>query len=706
LSLLLILLIMPLLSGNLAIVAQQYQATLTEWTLPTPNSGVRALTLDRSGSCCWFVEYYGNKLGHLDTTSNTFQEWVVPTDSANPYDLAVANNPVSPEFWGTEYASNRIFSFTPETSKFTEYPLPVWNSGAGYISIEPTGTTVRVWFTETTANGNGELIYDPTSANATLYEDHFPAQAGGGALGVYAESNSVWFAGFSALIKWDRTTQQYSIWPLPVHGAAIGRFITIDSYGQAWYTQGTQNATSSENFAGVLKSNGILEEWTLPSRGADPQKISINPQTLQPWIAERSLAAEAGAIAVLANSSEPRLVPVTSTTYPSGGTPYILPSTSKKAVPTTTLTPPITRTISGLSTGQFTEFLTATANPQDIVTDSRGNVWFSEPGTNRIAELSNFTPDFTFTTSPQAMSLPQGGSATVTLTALSISGYQGSITIGTSGLPNTLSASPKITLTIPTGAKNASSGIVLSIDPNATLGTSLITFGGSDGTHEHAASVLLTVTSKNATAPSKPQCLLAAATYGSDLSSGVNSLRGFRGSVLGTKIGRSFLTIFNSWYYSFSPRVASYASTHSNVREGVKGLMYPLIGSLMLVSAVYAALSFNPEFAVVLSGLLACVLIGSLYLAVPLLIIKRALRISLRSLNRLCLIATLGGLSGLLVGLRVGSNSLMMAASLVTVLSITLGAGVLTAEFVSTLKLSVPNWIALAQASQETRLKP
>lgn len=151
--------------------------------------------------------------------------------------------------WGTEFGASRIFAFWPRSGLFKEYSLPHAYSGVGCISVEPaTDDQTRVWSTETTRNVNGELVYDPTAVNAALYEDSFPAAVGGGAYAVYALANSVWFAGFSPLVRWDWISQQYTVWSLPTHGSALGRPIAIDANHDVWYTQGSSNATIDDNY--------------------------------------------------------------------------------------------------------------------------------------------------------------------------------------------------------------------------------------------------------------------------------------------------------------------------------------------------------------------------------------------------------------------------------------------------------------------------
>jgi len=661
----------------------QSQVTITEWTVPTPASGPLALTLDQSGACCWFLEYYGNKLGHLDVNTNTFQEWPIPTSTSNPFDLAFTSNGGSSSLWGTEYGSNKVFKFSPTTNVFLEYYLSSPNAGVGYISIEPSAPQVRVWFTETLRNGNGELIYDPTSGNATLYEDSFPSAVGGGAYGVFAESNSVWFAGFSALVRWDRASQQYTMWPLPVHGSATGRFITVDSYGQPWYTQGVTNATSEGNFVGVLRSNGVIQEWRLPTLGADPRKITINRLSGQPWIAERSLAAKEGAIAVLSNSSEGTLVTTTPTTAPSSGTPVVLAPTSTTVAASIHTVLPAAYETGGLSGQQFTEYSIEPNSPQDIVTDSQGNIWISEPTANKIARLSGFSPDFALSASPQFISLSKGSSGVISIVGTSTSGYRGNPTISPVHLPYGVTFSPGQSRLNIQPERNASVQVTLDVGRNATAGLNSVTVEGNDGTIIHTTSILLMVSNTTSAPLGKSQCLIATATSGSELSPEVELLRDFRDNILTSQTGASFLSIFNSWYYSFSPYVANRIRDDLYEREVMKGALYPLIGFLALSSALYSVLSASPECATLISGLIGSCMIGVFYAGLPLAVIKRRLRLNLRLSVQLCAALLLCGLGGILVGLDFGSTTLLMITSSLTVLSATCGSAALTAEAIS-----------------------
>jgi hypothetical protein len=71
---------------------------------------------------------------------------------------------------------------------------------------------------------------------------------------------------------------------------------------------------------------------------------------------------------------------------------------------------------------------------------------------------------------------------------------------------------------------------------------------------------------------------------------------------------------FNSFYYSFSPTVASALAESPILSQMVRVLLYPLVAALRVSSTIFDGLSFMPELAVVLAGILASTLIGAAYL--------------------------------------------------------------------------------------------
>ena len=79
-------------------------------------------------------------------------------------------------------------------------------------------------------------------------------------------------------------------------------------------------------------------------------------------------------------------------------------------------------------------------------------------------------------------------------------------------------------------------------------------------------------------------CLIATATYGSELAPQVQLLREIRdNTVLQTQSGTSFITTFNQFYYSFSPVIADYERENTVFKETVKLTLTPLLASLTLL---------------------------------------------------------------------------------------------------------------------------
>ena len=82
-------------------------------------------------------------------------------------------------------------------------------------------------------------------------------------------------------------------------------------------------------------------------------------------------------------------------------------------------------------------------------------------------------------------------------------------------------------------------------------------------------------------------CLIATATYGSEMAPQVQQLREIRDTkLMSTQSGTAFLTSFNEFYYSFSPIVADYERQNPAFKELVKLAITPMITSLSLLNYV------------------------------------------------------------------------------------------------------------------------
>ncbi len=82
-------------------------------------------------------------------------------------------------------------------------------------------------------------------------------------------------------------------------------------------------------------------------------------------------------------------------------------------------------------------------------------------------------------------------------------------------------------------------------------------------------------------------CLIATATFGSELAPQVQMLREIRDNkVLTTESGTSFMESFNQFYYSFSPAIADLERQNPVFKEVVRITIIPMLASLSLLNIV------------------------------------------------------------------------------------------------------------------------
>ena len=115
-------------------------------------------------------------------------------------------------------------------------------------------------------------------------------------------------------------------------------------------------------------------------------------------------------------------------------------------------------------------------------------------------------------------------------------------------------------------------------------------------------------------------CLIATATFGSELAPQVQQLREIRdNSLLQTQSGRSFMESFNQFYYSFSPTIADLERENPVFKEVVKLTITPLLTSLSLLNYV----NMDSESQVLGYGISLILLNVGMYFVLPAIVIHR-----------------------------------------------------------------------------------
>jgi len=111
-------------------------------------------------------------------------------------------------------------------------------------------------------------------------------------------------------------------------------------------------------------------------------------------------------------------------------------------------------------------------------------------------------------------------------------------------------------------------------------------------------------------------CLIATATYGSEMATEVQQLRELRDNqLLQTASGKQFMGMFNDVYYSFSPIISDYERENPYFKEAVKLAITPMISSLSLMDGA------NSESEVLGIGLSVIMLNLGMYLGIPAVVI-------------------------------------------------------------------------------------
>ena len=115
-------------------------------------------------------------------------------------------------------------------------------------------------------------------------------------------------------------------------------------------------------------------------------------------------------------------------------------------------------------------------------------------------------------------------------------------------------------------------------------------------------------------------CLIATATYDSELAPQVQQLREIRdNSLLQTESGSAFMESFNQFYYSFSPTIADLERENPVFKETVKISITPLLSSLSLLNYV----DMDSESEVLGYGISLIILNVGMYFVAPAIVIHR-----------------------------------------------------------------------------------
>ena len=136
------------------------------------------------------------------------------------------------------------------------------------------------------------------------------------------------------------------------------------------------------------------------------------------------------------------------------------------------------------------------------------------------------------------------------------------------------------------------------------------------GTMEKDGQCIVDTTSQTTEKSKGGGCLIATATYGSEMAPQVQQLRELRDNqLLQTESGSAFMGTFNDVYYSFSPIIADYERENPYFKDAVKLAITPMISSLSLME------NAETDSEVLSIGISVIALNLGIYLGVPAIVV-------------------------------------------------------------------------------------
>lgn len=316
---------------------------------------------------------------------------------------------------------------------------------------------------------------------------------------------------------------------------------------------------------------------------------------------------------------------VVATGNPTGDSASIIftvtsPSTTQATTSTSTSTSATGSQTTQATTTVSLYTINASTSSQETTLSSSTTTQTSSASTTNTSTQTG-SPDFLVSASSNVIDLAQSSTGALAISIQSIGSFEQQVELEALGLPAGVEISFSPNPVNPSEAGTTSSTAALTVTRAVPTGTYQFEVLATGGGISKEITLSLRVSG----------CLIATATFGSELAPEVQSLRDFRDNkILRTFAGTSFMVAFNTWYYSFSPGVAQYETINPSARLVLRGVIYPLIWTMQLGSSVFDLVSFNPEAGALVAGISISFLIGAIYLAGPVLLLRAILRAKMR----------------------------------------------------------------------------
>jgi len=624
-----------------------------EYSIPTPGSVPWAITASKNHEDIWFTEETTGKIGVFVPSGTRFYEFGLPPDPPGlprprgiTMNITKLSTGYTPRYdvWFTEYGRNRIgHLYGPNSTHayFSFYAIPGISVKAHPLGIAMSPIDYSVWFTEYNedATAPSRISSIKLLDNGTALFRHYDTGADSGLWGIGVDPDGfVWVTESrrNCIGRLNPASGEYVTFRTPTsnsepHELVIEATTTTPPRVQnVWFTE-----YNGDKVARYDPGLNVFFEYPIISGGGRPNGIAISGSYGSVWFTEPF----AQRVGTIANWWAPPIITTTTVGTITSAVTSSQILTAVRTGATTLLTTTVASATASLTTAMIASVTVVTST--QTYTSSMLQLTSTSIYSYSVTSVStSYTTTTSTTTTTQTMVSVSSLSTTASTTATFTSWNIQTVSV-TSSSTNTMvvtsSSTTKTTLTETSTSiystatftlTNASYVTTTTFSPTVTI-TSVRT-SVVPTTSSVVSTVATTTTAMTTVAVTRP-CIIASVAYGSELAPEVQFLRESRDRiVMSTFAGTQFMRVFNAFYYSFSPDVAGLIGRESLLAATTRILISPLLACLKVAASALIPLHANPETGVLVMGVLASCLTGTVYF-LPSLLVIRMLRKRLRS---------------------------------------------------------------------------
>jgi virginiamycin B lyase len=247
-------------------------ANVTEYRLPTPNSGPHGLVADSAGNI-WYTGNAAHLVGRLDPTTGEVQEFVMPDSRARDPHTPIFD--AAGRLWFTVQNGNFVGRLDPATAGITLVTSRTPNSRPYGIVIDSKG---RPFFDLFGTNKIGTI--DPVTLE--IVEFVLPTGARPRRIAVTPD-DGVWYTDYARgyLGRLDPATGEVVEFASPGGRGSMPYGITSTSDGALWYSESGPTPNTVVRFT---PSDRRMQSWPIPSGGGVVRHMVAAPND-DVWLA-------------------------------------------------------------------------------------------------------------------------------------------------------------------------------------------------------------------------------------------------------------------------------------------------------------------------------------------------------------------------------------------------------------------------------------